>query len=127
MQEPVAQSDVPVPQSAPSTQQKSSEKIQDNDGGNRDDDDEEDEEEEEDGLSKPRKKFKRTRREWTLLGRWDRTEKLDSEINAEILQLATEEMSKSGLVEWPVVEKDASKMKCIGLWAQHAGHYSSTS
>ena len=32
MQVPVAQSDVPAPQSAPSTLQKSSEKIQDKDG-----------------------------------------------------------------------------------------------
>ena len=56
VQVPVVQSGSPAPQSAPSTPQKSSEKIQDNDGGNSDDHEEEDVDEEEDGPSKPRKR-----------------------------------------------------------------------
>ena len=44
---------------------------------------------------------------------WDRTQKLDSEIDAEILGIATAKMEESGLVEWPSARRPA---KTIGLW-----------
>ena len=57
---------------------------------------EEQEEEEED---RPRKD--RGRRKWEVLHTWDRTALLDTEINADTLQRATEKMEQSGLIEWP--------------------------
>ncbi len=38
---------------------------------------------------------------WTLLGEWDTTAALDSEIKDEILHLETQHMSTSGLVKVP--------------------------
>ena len=62
-----------------------------------DEEQEEDEEEEE----PERQKKIRGRRKWELLQSWDRNALLDSEINAEVLRIATEKMEESGLVEWP--------------------------
>ena len=67
-------------------------------------------EEEEEGSSSS---MKRGRRIWEVLGMWDRTEKLDSEIDAEILGIATAKMEESGLVEWPCSRRSG---KTIGLW-----------
>jgi hypothetical protein len=47
------------------------------------------------GLLKGKKPYTQARREWTDLGEWDRNEKLNSRIYAEILHLATEHMNKS--------------------------------
>jgi hypothetical protein len=43
----------------------------------------------------------RGRRKWEVLGTWDQNEILNSEVNAEILRIATAKMEESGLVEWP--------------------------
>ena len=69
---------------------------------------EEQEEEEED---RPRKV--RGRRKWEVLRTWDRTALLDTEINADTLQSATEKMEQSGLVEWPAAR---TSQKTLGLW-----------
>jgi hypothetical protein len=69
------------------------------------------------------KKIIRTRRDWTVLGQWDRNEKLDFDIKTELMDLATAHMTRSGLVEWPTVKSNASKMKRLGMWAQVSGHY----
>ena len=74
-----------------------------------DEEQEEDEEEEE----PERQKKIRGRRKWELLQSWDRTALLDSEINAEVLRIATEKMEESGLVEWPSARSAA---KTLGLW-----------
>ena len=58
MQVPVAQSDVPALQSAPSTPQKSSKKIQDNDGPDCNDDEYEDGLDEDVGPSKIQSVFR---------------------------------------------------------------------
>ena len=73
------------------------------------------------GVAGP-KKIIRTRRDWTVLGQWDRNEKLDFDIKTELMDLATAHMTRSGLVEWPTVKSNASKMKRLGMWAQVSGH-----
>ena len=90
--------------------------------GDDDDPDSEDDEEEEEGDGKRKRKFvSRGRRQWQQLALWDRTSKLDSEINTELLTIATAKMEESGLVEWPQVRR-RTVQKTIGLWAQH-GEY----
>ena len=74
-----------------------------------DEEQEEDEEEEE----PERQKKIRGRRKWEVLQSWDRNALLDSEINAEVLRIATEKMEESGLVEWPSARSAA---KTLGLW-----------
>lgn len=74
-----------------------------------DEEQEEDEEEEE----PERQKKIRGRRKWEVLQSWDRNALLDSEINAEVLRIATEKMEESGLVEWPSAR---SAVKTLGLW-----------
>ena len=78
------------------------------DGDGEPDEDSGEEEEDESSSSK-----KRGRRIWEVLSVWDRTQKLDSEIDAEILGIATAKMEESGLVEWPSARRPA---KTIGLW-----------
>ena len=56
-----------------------------------DEEQEEDEEEEE----PERQKKIRGRRKWEVLQSWDRNALLDSEINAEVLRIATEKMEES--------------------------------
>jgi hypothetical protein len=84
----------PPPSTPPPEQQDEiipeAEQLQQDDVG------EEQEEEEED---RPRKV--RGRRKWEVLHTWDRTALLDTEINADTLQRATEKMEQSGLIEWP--------------------------
>ena len=67
MLKPVDQSEPPDPLSMPCTPQLTSEKIPDHDGPNSNDDEEEEEDEADVGPSKGKKKFTRTRRDWTVL------------------------------------------------------------
>ena len=78
------------------------------DGDGEPDEDSGEEEEDESSSSK-----KRGRRIWEVLSVWDRTQKLDSDIDAEILGIATAKMEESGLVEWPCSRRSG---KTIGLW-----------
>jgi len=73
-----------------------------------------DEEDEEDSESVGSAKQRRVRREWTVLGEWDPVQLLATEIEADILQLATTRMEESGLVEWPSTRQKPGKS--IGLW-----------
>ncbi len=72
--------------------------------------DEDDEESESVGSEKRR----RVSREWRVLGDWDPVQLLPSEIEANILRVATERMEESGLVEWPSTRVKPGKS--IGLW-----------
>jgi hypothetical protein len=64
-----------------------------------------------------RSKISRGRRIWKRLGSFDRNARLSSEIDSAVLELATDFMTKSGLVEWPLSFK--SKTKRISLWCKH--------
>jgi hypothetical protein len=59
-------------------------------------------------------------RTWVLLESWDRTELLDSEIDAEVLSIANERMEISGMVEWPAAR---CATKTIGLWSHHHKYF----
>ena len=91
----------PPPSTPPPEQQDEiipeAEQLQQDDVGEEQEEEMEEEEEEEE--DRPRKV--RGRRKWEVLHTWDRTALLDTEINADILQRATEKMEQSGLVEWP--------------------------
>ena len=109
-------------QSAPCTPQQSSEKTQDDDEQESDDDDDlmRNSRNQQRG---PTKKIICTRLKWTGLGQWDRNKKIDFEINTERTDLATAYMTYSGLVEWPTVKSNASKMRHLGIWAQVSRQY----
>ena len=110
IEEPVAQAGPPNAQSAPFTPPKSSQKIQDN--VEEESNEEPVEFDDEDVVSPSGKP-----RHWKLLGEWDTTASLDSEIKEEILRLATQQMTTSGLVEVPTVKMD-STCPSLGLWVQ---------
>jgi hypothetical protein len=55
------------------------------------------------------------RADWNLLGFWDRAQVLESEIQSELLQLATDLMEQSGLIEWPSANHD-DDIERLGLW-----------
>ena len=110
MEVPVAQAGPPNAQSAPCTPPKSSQKIQDND---EEESNEEPVEFDDEDVVSPSGKP----RHWKLLGEWDTTASLDSEIKEEILRLATQQMTTSGLVEVPTVKMDSTS-SCLGLWVQ---------
>ncbi len=55
------------------------------------------------------------RADWNLLGFWDRAQVLESEIQSELLQLATDLMEQSGLIEWPSANHDDA-IERLGLW-----------
>ena len=90
MEVPVAQAGSPNALSAPCTPPKSSQKIQDND---EEESNEEPVEFDDEDVVSPSGKP----RHWKLLGEWDTTASLDSEIKDEILHLATQQMSTSGI------------------------------
>ncbi len=58
-------------------------------------------------------KRRRVRKQWTVLREWDATQYLASEIEANILRVATERMEESCLVEWPSTR--AKLTRSIGL------------
>jgi hypothetical protein len=104
---------IPPPSTPPPEQQDEiipeAEQLQQDDVGEEQEEEMEEEEEEEE--DRPRKM--RGRRKWEVLRTWDRTALLDTEINADILQSATEKMEQSGLVEWPAAR---TSQKTLGLW-----------
>jgi hypothetical protein len=55
------------------------------------------------------------RADWNLLGLRDRAQVLESEIQSELLQLATDLMEQSGLIEWPSANYD-DDVERLGLW-----------
>jgi hypothetical protein len=73
-------------------------------------------EDEEESASVGLGKHRRLCKQWTVLGEWDATQYLQvaSEIEANILRVATEQMEESGLVEWPSTR--AKPTRSIGLW-----------
>jgi hypothetical protein len=71
-------------------------------------------EDEEESASVGSGKRRRARRKWTVLGHWDACHYIASELDANILRVATERMEESGLVEWPSTR--VKPTKSIGLW-----------
>ena len=59
-------------------------------------------------------KRRRVRRKWTVIGDWDAGHYIPSELDANILRVATERMEESGLVEWPSTR--VKPTRSIGLW-----------
>ena len=75
-----------------------------------------------DGDRRKRRFTHRGRRSWTELAYFDRTAMLDSEVEAAILEMATQKMQESGLMEWPEIKR-ADKKKTIGLWVRNEEHW----
>ena len=73
---------------------------------------EDDDEEESESVCS--EKYRRVRKEWTLLEEWDANQYLASELEANILRVATARMEESGLVEW--LSTRAKPGRSIGLW-----------
>jgi hypothetical protein len=71
-------------------------------------------EDEEESASVGSGKRRRVRKEWTLLEEWDVNQYLATELEANILLVATARMEESGLVEWPSTR--AKPGRSIGLW-----------
>ena len=115
IEEPVAQSDVPGPQSAPFTPLKSSAQNSDAEPTISSSDDEGNLPGEFDDveLVSPTSKEPRI---WSLLGECNIRIMLQSEIDARITHLATTYMEQSGLVELPTVSRVPGEK--IGLWQQ---------
>jgi len=59
--------------------------------------------------------YRAGRADWNLLGFWDRAQVLESEIQSELLQLATDLMEQSGHIEWPSANNDDA-IERLGLW-----------
>jgi hypothetical protein len=59
----------------------------------------------------------RALRKWVLLESWDRTDLLDSDIDAEVLRIANERMEESGMVELP-----AARMPARQKWKPSIAH-----
>ena len=115
IEQPVAQSDVPGPQSVPFTPLKSSAQNSDAEPTISSSDDEDDLPSEFDDveLVSPTSKEPRV---WNLLGEWNIRIMLQSEIDARITHLATTYMEESGLVELPTVNRMPGEN--LGLWQQ---------
>ena len=61
------------------------------------------EDDEEDGPARKRRYVKRGLLDWSELGFYDRTAMLDSEIDAVVLSISTEQMNESNLFQWPEI------------------------
>ena len=55
------------------------------------------------------------RADWNMLGSWDRARVLESEIQSELMQFATDLIEQSGLIEWPGTKHD-DDIERLGLW-----------
>ncbi len=70
-------------------------------------------EDEEESASVGSGKRRRACRQWSVLGDWDADQFITSEIDANILRVATERMEESGLVEWPSTRVKPTRSICL--------------
>ena len=87
------------PRTPPHEEAGANENPSENNDNAEDNDASEDEEDEEAAASVVSEKRRRVCQKWSVLGDWDASQLLASEIDANILLVATERMEESGLVE----------------------------